>query len=106
VTPAINGLEAAGTAFTVHEYERGESLHDFGVEAAEKLGLEVKDDATEADVFAFFDAAPRAWGLAPDRAYPRRMIDLAHGRTRALAAYAEQRAGAGDLQETGMGSRV
>lgn len=40
VTPAINELEAAGVAFTVHEYERGESLHDFGIEAAEKLGLD------------------------------------------------------------------
>ena len=40
MTPAINELEAAGIAFTVHEYERGESLHDFGVEAAEKLGLD------------------------------------------------------------------
>ena len=27
-------------AFTVHEYERGESLHDFGQEAAEKLGFD------------------------------------------------------------------
>lgn len=27
-------------AFTLHEYERGDSLRDFGIEAAEKLGLE------------------------------------------------------------------
>ena len=27
-------------AFTVHEYERGESTRDFGLEAAEKLGLD------------------------------------------------------------------
>ncbi|MFP5487554.1 MAG: Cys-tRNA(Pro) deacylase [Acidimicrobiia bacterium] len=40
MTPAINALEAAGVAFTLHEYERGESLHDFGLEAAEKLGLD------------------------------------------------------------------
>src|SRR5690606_16552499 len=40
VTPAVRELEAAGIAFTLHEYERGESLHDFGVEAAEKLGLD------------------------------------------------------------------
>jgi Cys-tRNA(Pro)/Cys-tRNA(Cys) deacylase len=40
VTPAINQLEAAGVGFTVHEYERGESLRDFGVEAADKLGLD------------------------------------------------------------------
>jgi Cys-tRNA(Pro)/Cys-tRNA(Cys) deacylase len=40
VTPAINELEAAGIAFTIHEYERGDDLHDFGLEAAEKLGLD------------------------------------------------------------------
>src|SRR3954470_5355332 len=40
VTPAVRELEAAGVAFTVHEYERGESLRDFGVEAAEKLALD------------------------------------------------------------------
>ena len=33
-------LEEAGVAFTVHEYERGETLRDFGVEAADKLGLD------------------------------------------------------------------
>jgi Cys-tRNA(Pro)/Cys-tRNA(Cys) deacylase len=40
VTPAINELERNGVAFSVHEYERGESLHDFGFEAADKLGLD------------------------------------------------------------------
>ncbi len=40
MTPAIRELEAAGVPFTVHEYERGESLHDFGREAAEKLGFD------------------------------------------------------------------
>ena len=40
MTPAVRALEAAGVPFTLHEYERGESLHDFGVEAAEKLGLD------------------------------------------------------------------
>jgi Cys-tRNA(Pro)/Cys-tRNA(Cys) deacylase len=40
VTPAVRELEAAGVAFTLHEYERGGSLHDFGVEAAEQLGLD------------------------------------------------------------------
>ena len=40
MTPAINELEAAGIAFTIHEYERGDDLHDFGLEAAEKLGLD------------------------------------------------------------------
>lgn len=40
MTPAINELEAAGVPFTVHEYERGESLRGFGMEAAEQLGLD------------------------------------------------------------------
>lgn len=40
VTPAIRELEAAQIAFTVHQYERSEALHDFGVEAAVKLGLD------------------------------------------------------------------
>ena len=40
VTPAINELEQAGVPFSVHEYERSDSLHDFGLEAADKLGLD------------------------------------------------------------------
>ena len=40
MTPAILELEASGVPFTVHEYERGESLHDFGLEAAAKLGFD------------------------------------------------------------------
>lgn len=40
MTPAIRALEAAGIVFTVHEYERGDTLHEFGKEAAEKLGLD------------------------------------------------------------------
>ena len=40
MTPAVRELEAAGIAFSLHEYERGESLHDFGTEAAEKLDLD------------------------------------------------------------------
>lgn len=33
-------LEAAGIDFTIHEYERGDDLRDFGREAAEALGLD------------------------------------------------------------------
>lgn len=40
MTPAVRELEATGVAFTLHEYERGDSLHDFGREAADKLGLD------------------------------------------------------------------
>jgi Cys-tRNA(Pro)/Cys-tRNA(Cys) deacylase len=40
MTPAVRELEAVGVAFTVHEYDRGESLRDFGIEAAEKLGID------------------------------------------------------------------
>jgi Cys-tRNA(Pro)/Cys-tRNA(Cys) deacylase len=39
VTPAVVELEAAGITHTIHEYERGEELRDFGREAAESLGL-------------------------------------------------------------------
>ena len=40
MTPAIRELEAAGVGFQVLEYERGDSMHDFGKEAADKLGLD------------------------------------------------------------------
>ncbi len=40
VTPAVVTLEAAGIDFTIHEYERGDDLRDFGREAAEALGLD------------------------------------------------------------------
>ncbi len=40
MTPAIDVLTAAGVAFTVHEFERGSSVRDFGREAADALGLD------------------------------------------------------------------
>lgn len=37
---------------------------------------------------AFFEAAPRSWGMSPGDAYPARpVVDAAEGRRRALAAY-------------------
>lgn len=39
VTPAIKELERNDVPFGLHEYERGATLHDFGVEAAAQLGL-------------------------------------------------------------------
>ena len=39
MTPAVRTLEAAGVEFSVHEYDRGDDLKDFGREAAEALGL-------------------------------------------------------------------
>jgi Cys-tRNA(Pro)/Cys-tRNA(Cys) deacylase len=39
MTPAIRLLESAGIDFTIHEYDRGDALSDFGREAAEALGL-------------------------------------------------------------------
>jgi len=39
VTPAVVALETAGVGFSVHEYDPGEDLRDFGREAAEALGL-------------------------------------------------------------------
>lgn len=40
MTPAVLALEAAGIAFSIHEYERGDELRDFGQEAADALGLD------------------------------------------------------------------
>jgi Cys-tRNA(Pro)/Cys-tRNA(Cys) deacylase len=40
VTPALDALDAADIAYTIHEYERGDDVHDFGIEAAAKLGLD------------------------------------------------------------------
>ena len=40
MTPAIRELEAARVEFTVHEYQRGGALRDFGIEAATELGLD------------------------------------------------------------------
>jgi Cys-tRNA(Pro)/Cys-tRNA(Cys) deacylase len=40
VTPAVRALEAAGIAFTLHEYEHDPSVRGFGVEAAAALGLD------------------------------------------------------------------
>jgi deoxyribodipyrimidine photo-lyase len=42
---------------------------------------------------AYFDAVPRSWGLSPDAPYPRRVIELAQGRARALQALAAHKAG-------------
>jgi len=40
VTPAVVALEHAGITFTIHEYDRGDDLRDFGREAADALGLD------------------------------------------------------------------
>ncbi len=40
VTPAVVMLEKHGIEFGLHEYDRGEDLRDFGLEAAEALGLD------------------------------------------------------------------
>ena len=40
MTPAVRALEAASISFTIHEYERGDDLRDFGREAAAMLGLD------------------------------------------------------------------
>lgn len=40
MTPAINALDAAGVAYTTHEYHHDGSLRDFGIEAARALGLD------------------------------------------------------------------
>jgi deoxyribodipyrimidine photo-lyase len=43
------------------------------------------------DALGFFAAAPRAWGLDPEKPYPAPVIDLAEGRARALAAFAARK---------------
>jgi len=40
VTPAVVALQAAGVAFTVHEYEHDPAVRNFGLEAATALGLD------------------------------------------------------------------
>ena len=40
MTPAVVALADAGIAHTIHEYDRGDDLHDFGREAADALGLD------------------------------------------------------------------
>ena len=40
MTPAVVALVDAGIAHTIHVYDRGEELHDFGREAADALGLD------------------------------------------------------------------
>jgi Cys-tRNA(Pro)/Cys-tRNA(Cys) deacylase len=39
MTPAVRALEAAGIEFSIHEYDRGDDLKDFGREAADALDL-------------------------------------------------------------------
>ena len=44
--------------------------------------------ATPTDTaLSYFQAVPESWNLSPDCPYPDRMIALADGRNRALAAY-------------------
>jgi deoxyribodipyrimidine photo-lyase len=52
--------------------------HRFIAELTRSPGEEARD---------YFEATPRAWGLDPTRPYPDRIVDLAEGRNRALAAY-------------------
>lgn len=51
--------------------------------------------APGAEALAYFEAVPKAWGLSPSRPYPARIVDLAEGRERALAAYAGRGGAAG-----------
>lgn len=40
MTPAIRALESAGVWFALHPYERTDDRRDFGIEAAEALGVD------------------------------------------------------------------
>ena len=57
---------------------------------------ELAPDAGE-DALGYFDAVPRAWGLRADAPYAARMVGLAKGRERALAAYAGRGLAADEL---------
>jgi len=48
------------------------------------------------DALSYFEAVPKAWGLSAKAAYPKRMIELAEGRKRALAAYAARNSAAAE----------
>lgn len=51
------------------------------------------EGSREAEALTFFEAAPRSWGLSPADPTPEPVIPHAAGRARALAAYADLRAG-------------
>jgi Cys-tRNA(Pro)/Cys-tRNA(Cys) deacylase len=40
MTPAVSALEAAGVAYTTHEFDHVPGGRDYGIEAAEALGLD------------------------------------------------------------------
>lgn len=44
------------------------------------------------EALAYFQAVPRSWELAPERPYPKPVVDLAAGRAAALAAYGARNA--------------
>ena len=51
---------------------------------------EGQDDPPET-ALAFFEAAPRSWGLSPDDPYPEPVVGAREGRERALAAFRQWR---------------
>jgi len=50
-----------------------------------------KSSPSSKTALSYFDAIPRQWGLSPTMGYPDPLIDLAHGRARALDAYSQHR---------------
>lgn len=58
---------------------KSEYRHRFIAELAQEPSAEAR---------AYFEAVPMAWGLRSGSKYPPRLVDLAEGRQRALAAYA------------------
>lgn len=63
MTPAINELEAAGVAYTVHEYEVSEQRRDFGRKAAERLGFD--PDQVFKTLLVTTDAGGHAVAIVP-----------------------------------------
>ena len=90
MTPAVRLLEAAGIPFSIHEYERGEKLEDFGREAAESLGLPF-DQVFKTLVVDLDDGAGLAVAVLPVSCLlSMKLVAAALGAKR--AAMADQRA--------------
>ena len=59
MTPAVRALEAAGVAFTVHEFDHDAGGRDYGIEAAAALGLD--PDQVFKTLLVVADDEPSPW---------------------------------------------
>lgn len=63
MTPAIKTLEKAKTVFTIHEYDHDANAESYGLEAAEKLGIDAK--RVFKTLVVMLDAKDYAVGIIP-----------------------------------------